>query len=157
MDLYDFYKTVTDGVAKNDALNIWVTSIFGSNLSVYAGMPADAVDMEDDPPFLIFGEPTRSCSQRERIITYACAVWMGLSVTGAKTFNPDNESELQGVEYIMDGMRLVRLAVVGVLPAGIILDEFVEYADVNAVGTEVHGDMNFVFRETLTIGMDPMQ
>jgi hypothetical protein len=48
------------------------------------------------------------------------------------------------------------LAVIAVLPDGVLLDDFEEHADVNAVGAEVHGDMGFVFQQNLTIGMDPM-
>ena len=157
MDLYDFYKTIVDGVAQNATLNAWATSTFGSNLTVFAGMPADDFpDMEDDTPFIIFGEPTRSCSQRERLITYSCGAWLGLSVSGDKIFTPDGENELAGVERILDGMRLLRLAVVDALPEGILLDEFIEHADVNAVGSEVHGDLAFVFTQHLTIGENPM-
>jgi hypothetical protein len=158
MDLYDFYKTIVTGVAQDSALSTWANAQFSKAVNVLAGLPSDDFpDMDDDVPFVLFGEPTRSCSQRQRSITYACGAWMGLSVTGSKSGNPSNLGEPAGVEKILDGMRLVRLAVIAVLPDGVLLDDFEEHADVNAVGTEVHGDMGFIFRQTLTIGMDPME
>ncbi len=65
--------------------------------------------------------------------------------------------EPTGIELILDGMRLVRLAVVSGLPDGVILNEFEEHADVNATGSEVHGEMEFIFLHTLTIGQNPME
>jgi len=158
MDLYDLYKTIVTGVARNSKLNIWATSKFGSALSVFAGMPSDSFpDMDEDTPFIIFAEPMRSCSQNNSTITYGCGAWMGLSISGDNTFNPSGANELAGVELILDGMRLVRLAVVDALPGGVYLDDFDEHADVNAVGSEVHGDMGFIFKEKLTIGQNPME
>jgi len=158
MDLYDFYKTIVKGVAQNANLVAWATAQFGTTISVLAGMPSDDFpNINDDTPFVMFGEPTRSCSQNRRTIIYGCGAWMGLTVTGSKAGNPANLSEPAGVEKILDGMRLVRLAVASVLPSGIYLDDFEEHADVNASGSEVHGDMGFTFSQTLTIGQSPME
>jgi len=157
MDLYDFYKTIVTGVAQDATLAAWAVAQCGGALSVYAGMPSDDFpDMTDDVPFVLFGEPSRSCGQKRRTIEYGCEAWMGLSVSGDKTGNPANMSEPAGIEKILDGMRLVRLAVVAALPAGVTLTDFEEHADVNAAGSEVHGDMGFSFSHQLTIGMDPM-
>jgi len=158
MDLYDFYKTIVTGVAQDTDLAAWAVAQFGTSVTVFAGMPSDDFpDMDDDVPFVLFGEPTRNCSQNRRTINYACGAWMGLSVSGLKTGNPDNLTEPIGVERILDGLRLVRLAVVASLPDGVTLDDFEENADVNAAGSEVHGDMGFSFSQPLTIGMNPME
>ena len=158
MDLYDFYKTIVTGVAQDSDLDTWANAQFSSSVNVFAGMPSDDFpDMEDDVPFVLFGEPSRSCSQNRRTIQYSCGAWMGLSVSGDKTGNPDNLDEPAGVEQILDGMRLVRLAVVASLPDGVTLDGFEEHADVNAAGSEVHGDMGFTFSHVMTIGMNPME
>ncbi len=157
MDLYDFYKTIIEGVAQDAKLLTWASSNFGNNLGIYAGAPAELPDMDDDTPVLVFGEPSRVCSQRDREITYAFEAWLGLSVSGAKGFNPSGENELKGVELAMDGARLVRLSIIDNMPDNIHLEDFGEDFDVNAVDTEVHGYMRFVFLETLTIGSDPMQ
>ena len=158
MDLYDFYATIVDGVAQDDDLVSWATAHFGKAIHVYGAMPsADFPDMTDDVPFVLFGEPMRSCSQSQRRITYACGAWMGLSDEDDMVLVPDNAQRPTGLELILDGMRLVRLAVVASLPDGVLLDDFEEHADVNAVGSEVHGDLNFVFIHTLTIGQSPME
>ena len=158
MDLFDFYTTIIDGVAQDTDLVAWATANFGKTIHVYGGMPADDFpDMTDDVPFVLFGEPTRSCSQNRRTITYACGAWMGLSDNDDEVLVPANGQRPTGIQLILDGMRLVRLAVADSLPAGVTLDDFEEHADVNAVGSEVHGDMGFSFVQPLAIGQNPME
>jgi hypothetical protein len=157
MDLYDFYRDMVADVAHNGDLSSWAHIRYGSPVSVYTGFPTDGPpDMTADTPFLMFAEPSRQCSQNRREIIYSCGAWLGLSVTGDQVRVEANLTEPAGVEQILDGMRLVRLAVVEALPEGVTLEDFEEYADVNAVGSEVHGQMAFVFKQTLTIGQDPM-
>lgn len=158
MDLYDFYKTVVDGVASNATLTAWSVTHFGADMHVYGGMPHDAFpDMAEDTPFVLFGEPSRSCGQGRRAITYGMGAWMGLSDEDDAVLIPYNGQRPTGIELICDGMRLVRLAVAASLPSGVIIDDFEEHADVNAVGSEVHGDMGFSFLQRLTIGQNPME
>ena len=158
MDLYDFYSDIVSAVAQDADLVAWAAAHFDNELSVYAGMPSENFpDMTDDTPFVLFGEPTRSCSQNRRTIVYGCEAWMGLAEPNTdQMLKPDGERHPTGIELILDGMRLVRLAVVAALPDGVSLEEFDEAADANAVGSEVHGAMVFSFLEILTIGQDPM-
>lgn len=157
MDLYDFYKTVVDATAQDSNLNAWAVANFGSPMNVHAGMPSDSFpDMDEDTPFLMFSEPSRSCSQNRRTIEYGFGAWLGLSNDTERVGKPDNETHPSGIELVLDGMRLVRLAVIAALPEGVTLDDFEEHADVNAVVDEVHGDMGFAFSQELTIGQDPM-
>ena len=158
MDLYDFYRGLVSDVAHDTALGSWAYTRYGQRLMVYTGFPADGPpDMDADTPFLMFAEPSRACSQNRREIIYSFGAWLGLAVTGDHVRVEANLTEPAGVEQILDGMRLVRLAVVAALPDGVSLEDFEEYADVNAVGSEVHGQMGFVFKEILTIGQDPMR
>lgn len=158
MDLYDFYRDLVADVAHDGDLTAWSHIRYGKAIAVYTGFPTDGPpDMTADVPFLMFAEPSRMCSQNRREIIYSCGAWLGLAVTGDQVRVEAHLTEPAGVEQILDGMRLVRLAVVGALPEGVTLEDFEEYADVNAVGSEVHGQMAFVFKQVLTIGQDPMR
>ena len=158
MDLYDFFTTVVRGVAQDNALRAWAMSNFGKNITVLNAMPSENFpDMTTDTPFVLFSEPARRCSQSRRTIDYSFGAWFGLSDSGDEVIVIDNEEKPTGIQLVLDGMRLVRLAVVSSLPEGIDLDDFEEHSDVNAVGDEVHGDMEFYFSEKLTIGQNPME
>lgn len=158
MDLYDFYSAIVDGVAGDADLAAWAVANFGKAVTVHAGLPADSFpDMESDTPFVAFAEPFRQCSQNRRTIVYGVGAWMGLSDKDTDVLAPDGEVRPTGIQLILDGMRLVRLAVIAAMPAGVALDDFEEHADVNAVGAEVNGDMGFVFVQPVLIGQNPME
>jgi hypothetical protein len=158
MNLYDFYKTIALGVAQDSDLSTWATNLYSSGVTVFMGLPSDNFpDMDDDPPFVALSEPYRQSSQRRGTITYGCAAWIGLSATGTKDGNPVNLIEPVGLEQVLDCQQLVRLAIAAVLPGGVYLDPSEEFADVNAVDTEVLAHMELTFTQRLTIGQSPME
>lgn len=157
MQTKTLFNTIFASVAQDTDLLAWAAGAFTSELSFYRGLPSELFpDMDDDPPFVVFGDPytQRGAGRREIIFGFEC--WMGLSSSAYEDLGIDNTTAPSGSDLILNGSALLRAAVLSALPEGATIQEVVEHHDTMGSGSEVHGFLEFEIKQTLTIGQSPM-
>lgn len=156
MQTKDLFGTIFSAVSQDSALIAWAAAAFANPLSFYRGLPSELFpDMDDDTPFIVFGDPSSRRAAEEREIRFGFECWIGLSSSGYTDLGIDNTTAPSGTDLILDGAALLRSAVVAALPDGVVIREVEEAHDTMASGSEVHGFMAFELTQHLRIGQTP--
>lgn len=156
MDLYTLFSAIRDGLAQDADLGAWAVIEFGSAIKVFSGIPADDFpNMDADAPFIALGDPADLRGAGNRTIVYELSGWIGLTNADRTVQALDNVTEPAGVKQVIDGLRLVRDAVIASLPEGITLERFETAADTLGAHDEVNGHFDMTLSQELLIGQSP--
>jgi len=157
MQTKDLFNAIFSAVAQDSDLIAWAAAGFANPLKFYRGMPSELFpDMDDDTPFVLFGDPWSRRAAERRDIAFGFECWIGVLSSGYDDLGIDNTTAPAGSDLILDGAALLRAAVIAALPAGVIVREVEEYHDTMGSGSEVHGFLAFELAQHLTIGQSPM-
>lgn len=112
--------------------------------------------MEDDAPFLVFGDPGKRSGQQSRQVIYSLDVWLGLGIGSYDVTAIENYYEPDGVALVSAGMALVLTAIAAAMPDNCDIVEAGLDSDTMGAHDEVHGFMSLEFVQDLVIGQDPL-
>lgn len=157
MTPYAFASAIARAVAQDSALQSWATVNFSKALTCYLGLPSEIFPkMEDDAPFLVFGDPGKRSGQQSRQVIYSLDVWLGLGIGSYDVTAIENYYEPDGVALVSAGMALVLTAIAAAMPDNCDIVEAGLDSDTMGAHDEVHGFMSLEFVQDLVIGQDPL-
>jgi len=157
MDLYTFFNTFVEAVARDSELDAWANINFGRSVKVFAEVDAaDDPSEEDDTPYVIFGSPGKSFHREKSRVEYFMGGFLTINKDGYKLRTEENVVEALGVKLVSEFIELIKNAIVAALPANFICGFTAETDTVTRL-PEMCGYLDIDFIQMLTIGEDPME
>ena len=155
MELYPFINTFTSAVAADDSLDAWTMTNFSKSLTVLVDLQSNALPTSDDMPYAIFQTPGISKDQERRINEYAFGVDLAFTKNALQVRAESNIGEPAGIELVSEFIAMVVDAIEAVVPANFAFGYQVA-ADTLGSLPEVYAYLDFEFRQTHTIGSNPI-
>jgi len=154
MQTKDLFNAIFAAAAQDSTLIAWAAGAFANPLKFYRGLPSELFpNMDDDTPFVVFGDPYARRAAESRDIEFGFECWMGLSSSTYTDPGTDETTAPEGSDLIMDGIALLRAAVHGALPNNVVIRQVEEYHDTMGSGSEAHGFLAFELAQHLRIGI----
>jgi len=156
MDTYTFFETIFTGLSTDTALGTWAQAAFQKPVKVFADIDTDAYpDDDSDLPYIILDSPGKHHAQDERIAEYLIYASLVLDKSTYEVRAEENVVELKGVKLISDFIKLTKAAMTAALPDNFVPAYTTETDTVGQVPF-VYGELLATFKETFTIGQNPL-